>query len=543
MEPTLNSPSSPPPAPPGEFWREAAENQRRTFEREDSTVAAMMFRDLGAGRTWAKKLAWLRQALWASQPGGLFLELGTGEGTGHHDTSLYPPRHVGIDPAASALSRARQRWPGPGVASRWAAAFGEELPFLDATFDGVFGIDTSHHLASPERAFAEMARVLKPGGRMAFVEPNPRYPVNLVFLFSRVERGLFSIRRPVLAGWAARAGLTALEVDHVPVFFPSFPQAFAETYDRAERALGRLPGVRGFSTARTVVATRPAEAISGPDPGLETALEVAAHDLSAVLRLPLVETALAQTRGPYLDVGSGPGLTVGSLLAPRDALTVCLDVDEGNLRALQVALACASRPSRVALVRADATRLPFRDGAFATVLACEVLEHIADDGSAVAEMARVLEPGGIACVTVPSTRHRHDSILAALSIETVHDLEGPEHHVRPGYDPAGLCALLARNGLEPEAPVEYLRHASRLAVDFVGLAHLLVERRARATGDAGGRRGWTWSEAVERTRVSFAFRVYRRLFPCLKAFTRLDSLFTRAPAWQVLVRAVRRQTP
>ena len=53
-------------------------------------------------------------------------------------------------------------------------------------------------------------------------------------------------------------------------------------------------------------------------------------------------------------------------------------------------------------LRGDATRLPFADGSFDVVITSEVLEHIQDDVAAIAEMARVLAPGGTFAATVPS---------------------------------------------------------------------------------------------------------------------------------------------
>ena len=51
--------------------------------------------------------------------------------------------------------------------------------------------------------------------------------------------------------------------------------------------------------------------------------------------------------------------------------------------------------------RADLTRLPFANGRFDLVLCSHVLEHIPDDASAMAELARVLRPGGTAIILVP----------------------------------------------------------------------------------------------------------------------------------------------
>jgi len=54
------------------------------------------------------------------------------------------------------------------------------------------------------------------------------------------------------------------------------------------------------------------------------------------------------------------------------------------------------------VLRGDATRLPFADDAFDVVVTSEVLEHIPDDVAAIAELVRVLRPGGVFAATVPS---------------------------------------------------------------------------------------------------------------------------------------------
>ncbi len=49
----------------------------------------------------------------------------------------------------------------------------------------------------------------------------------------------------------------------------------------------------------------------------------------------------------------------------------------------------------------DALALPYADGTFDCVIASEILEHIPDDDAAIAELVRVLKPGGALAVTVP----------------------------------------------------------------------------------------------------------------------------------------------
>ena len=94
-------------------------------------------------------------------------------------------------------------------------------------------------------------------------------------------------------------------------------------------------------------------------------------------------------------------------------------------------------------VRADLLALPFPDGSFDVVMASEVLEHIPADEQALAEIARVVRPGGRVAVTVP--RWWPERICWALSRE-YHDVSGG--HVRI-YKGDVLAERLARAGLTP----------------------------------------------------------------------------------------------
>lgn len=46
-----------------------------------------------------------------------------------------------------------------------------QLPFADRSFDGIVGIDVIHHFSDPARALTEIARVLRPQGRLVLIEP------------------------------------------------------------------------------------------------------------------------------------------------------------------------------------------------------------------------------------------------------------------------------------------------------------------------------------------------------------------------------------
>jgi len=101
-------------------------------------------------------------------------------------------------------------------------------------------------------------------------------------------------------------------------------------------------------------------------------------------------------------------------------------------------------PGNVArAVRADLLSLPFPDASFDVVMASEVLEHVPADELAIAEIARVVRPGGRVAVTVP--RYWPERVCWALSRE-YHDVAGG--HVRI-YRGDVLADRLRRAGLEP----------------------------------------------------------------------------------------------
>jgi SAM-dependent methyltransferase len=89
----------------------------------------------------------------------------------------------------------------------------------------------------------------------------------------------------------------------------------------------------------------------------------------------------------------------------------------------------------------DALSLPFADAEFDRVVASEVLEHIPADTDAIAELARVLRPGGTMAVTVP--RWLPEKVCWALS-DAYHEVEGGHVRIYTGDE---LVAKLVAAGL------------------------------------------------------------------------------------------------
>jgi SAM-dependent methyltransferase len=122
--------------------------------------------------------------------------------------------------------------------------------------------------------------------------------------------------------------------------------------------------------------------------------------------------------GRVLDLGCGVGHSYREL-APRETVGVDLD---------PAALAGQDRET----VAADMRRLPMADGSFASVLSVQSLEHVPDPERVLAEVVRILAPGGRAIFVTPNrlTFGRPDEII------------DPYHYVE--YDVATLDDLCRR---------------------------------------------------------------------------------------------------
>ena len=108
-----------------------------------------------------------------------------------------------------------------------------------------------------------------------------------------------------------------------------------------------------------------------------------------------------------LDLGCGEGRHVISAYVAADVHSVGVDLSVDDLKTTRDKFLPFAEPDNAAksfgLSSANALQLPFADNTFDKVICSEVLEHIPDYLGALAEIERVLKPGGLFCASVPRT--------------------------------------------------------------------------------------------------------------------------------------------
>jgi len=196
---------------------------------------------------------------------------------------------------------------------------------------------------------------------------------------------------------------------------------------------------------------------------------------------------LAMERPRLLDAGCGTGFNL--LALSRLGRAVGIDL------APEAIAFCRDRGVRA--VRASLLALPFESSSFAAVTSFDVLYHawVTDDRAAVAEMARVLRPGGVLLVRVPALR----------ALWGAHDAEVQSRH---RYTRKELEALLDGNGLR----VERATYCNSLLFPVLFARRRLDRLLAREGSDVGflpAPLEWTFKQvllieaALVRRRVSF----------------------------------------
>jgi ubiquinone/menaquinone biosynthesis C-methylase UbiE len=244
--------------------RSALDRQRAHYERTaarfDRSIWSLGNRDNRNHETKARAVA---EAIEAAR-GGQVLEVGAG--TGLHARWLLehtPVSYTGLDLSEPMLTIARERVAAHAGRARLVVGDAARLPFPDASFDAAFCTATLHHLPDARAGIAELVRVVRPGGRVAAVEPNWKFPSVLVMsAITPAEHAVFRLNGPRLVRWAREAGLEEVTLRRL-LYTPPAPRSWARLYDAIDRGAGRVPGLRRLSIV-LLVSGRVPEGRPGP---------------------------------------------------------------------------------------------------------------------------------------------------------------------------------------------------------------------------------------------------------------------------------------
>jgi SAM-dependent methyltransferase len=147
----------------------------------------------------------------------------------------------------------------------------------------------------------------------------------------------------------------------------------------------------------------------------------------------------------FLDAGCGDGRYLAALAGELPPRRAGVDISE---RILETARQRVDADLRQANLEA----LPFRDGEFDVVLCSQVIEHVLDADAAVAELVRVLRPGGTLVISTDNARNYVTRTINAPRTAAVRALrlQGARGRIESPATPYTRRAfgdLLARGGL------------------------------------------------------------------------------------------------
>ena len=156
---------------------------------------------------------------------GVVVEVGAGSGRNLPFYRTDRVRHlIAVEPARELLRKARGRARGSGLEIEWREGVGEALPVADHEADTVVITYTLCTVGDPAATLAEARRVLRPGGRLLFVEHGAapdeavrRWQERLDrFIWPKIAGGCHLGRRPDRALEAAGFRFDRLEMAYLP---------------------------------------------------------------------------------------------------------------------------------------------------------------------------------------------------------------------------------------------------------------------------------------------------------------------------------------
>ena len=232
-----------------------------------------------------------------------------------------------------------------------------------------------------------------------------------------------------------------------------------------------------------------------------------------------VAALLGPTDGcPCLDIGGDNGV-VSYLLRERGGTWKSADLDEQTVAAIRELVG-----SDVYQIGAHGT--PFADAEFDRIAIVDALEHIHEDRAFVAELHRIMKPGGQLIVNVP-----HDKRSLLRRVQHAIGLTDEAHgHVRPGYTRESLAGVLGDCFTITSAHT-YSKFFSELIDTVIRFGVSVLKGK----GDTGQKGHVVTGEDISANKSMF--RMYSLIYPVVWVFAKLDHLLFFASGYMLIAKA------
>jgi SAM-dependent methyltransferase len=231
-----------------------------------------------------------------------------------------------------------------------------------------------------------------------------------------------------------------------------------------------------------------------------------------------ITTYLGNTHGlSCLDIGADNGV-ISYLLRQRGGTWQSADLDEQTVTAIRLLV-------ERDVFQIDGQRTPFHENTFDRIVIVDFLEHIRTDREFIAEMYRIMKPGGELIINVPHTKN---SMLRKIRL-AIGQTDEKHGHLRPGYTAEELQALLGQRftivamRTYSKFFTECIDTLITAAVDWLkGGDHASAKGRVVTGSDLG--------------QYQKMFQVYSVIYPIMWLFAQLDRLLLWCSGYMMIVK-------